>query len=336
MLEHQKARDFFPRGLSQPPGSFRFSADALLLAAFAARLAGELAAGPVDRLSAGKATGEGYGQAAGLPPIDSGGRALLDLGCGCGVVGLGFMLLRPEYTALGLDLQPELILAARQNAALLGLEAGYRAREVDLRQLHSARQLADAVNLPPSRRQNELNAAKCNSFEHFQPGSFRLVTANPPYRKPGSGRLPVSPARRLALFGDAETLDAFVRVASLSLAPGGLFCLIFSLSREKELHKILLKHELAPAHRLEISGKEGQPPEWLLMSAVRLKDAGAGSAVTWPDVSDFPERLCLRRSQTNRSDHTGNTDGLSRIDELTPEALRFCPFLACNARPSYR
>ena len=61
------ARQFFPRGLQQPEGSLRFGADALLLAAFAAR---------------------------GVEGMNEARRKQLtaaDLGCGCGAALLGFL-----------------------------------------------------------------------------------------------------------------------------------------------------------------------------------------------------------------------------------------------------
>ncbi|MDR2696761.1 MAG: methyltransferase [Deltaproteobacteria bacterium] len=78
----------FPRGLVQPEGSFRFSADALLLAAFAP---GEEA------------------------------RRAADLGTGCGVVAFGLALRFPGLYCTGLDKEAALIEAARVNASMLGL-----------------------------------------------------------------------------------------------------------------------------------------------------------------------------------------------------------------------
>ena len=79
----------FPRGLMQPEGSFRFSADALLLAAFAS----------------GKDA-----------------RRAVDLCTGCGVVAFGLALRFPELACTGLDKEATLIEAARVNARALGLD----------------------------------------------------------------------------------------------------------------------------------------------------------------------------------------------------------------------
>lgn len=73
------ARQLFPRGLDQPEGSLRFGADALLLAAFAARHVENLNASRQAHLTAA------------------------ELGCGCGAALLGLSLCCVGITGLGLD-----------------------------------------------------------------------------------------------------------------------------------------------------------------------------------------------------------------------------------------
>lgn len=92
-----KARMLFPRGLMQPQDCFRFSTDALLLAAFGATSL---------KASAPKAQ-----------------KVIMDLGTGCGVVALG-MLLLVSYPihGVGLDIDPELTASAQANASHLGFE----------------------------------------------------------------------------------------------------------------------------------------------------------------------------------------------------------------------
>ena len=88
---HAEARRAFPAGLEQPEGSFRFSVDALLLAAFAASRTTDVTI------------------------------RFIDLGTGCGVVGLAYLLLKRNICqGFGMDCNPELIAAAQNNTAKLG------------------------------------------------------------------------------------------------------------------------------------------------------------------------------------------------------------------------
>ena len=98
-------KEHFPRGLTQPEGSFRFSIDALLLARFC---------------TPGR------------------GQRIIDLGCGCGVAGLS-VLLRGEDTQLtGVDIQPSLVEAAGHNAAMLGLSERFTPLCADVEHLFAA------------------------------------------------------------------------------------------------------------------------------------------------------------------------------------------------------
>ena len=102
------ARQLFPRGLEQPEGSLRFGADALLLAAFAARSVESLNASRQAHLTAA------------------------ELGCGCGAALLGLALRCPGVTGLGLDREAPLVQAATANAARLVLTERLRFAEADL------------------------------------------------------------------------------------------------------------------------------------------------------------------------------------------------------------
>ncbi|QJT09282.1 tRNA1(Val) (adenine(37)-N6)-methyltransferase [Oceanidesulfovibrio marinus] len=108
-----EARAFFPRGLTQPEGAFRFSVDALLLACFARALRG------------------------GKEPMAA------DLGAGCGVVGLALALLREDVAVAGVEIEPTLAAAAHENAVRLGLEHRVRIVEADLATLRGGVSVAE-------------------------------------------------------------------------------------------------------------------------------------------------------------------------------------------------
>lgn len=93
------ARAYFPRGLEQPEGGYRFAVDSLLLACF-------------------------------LTPEPGG--SLLDLGTGCGVVALAALCRRPDLQAWGVERERPLVEAARGNAALLGFGDRFRVLQGDM------------------------------------------------------------------------------------------------------------------------------------------------------------------------------------------------------------
>jgi tRNA1(Val) A37 N6-methylase TrmN6 len=254
-----QAQGYFPRGLYQPPGSFRFSSDALLLASF---------------------SGQMY-----FPDKERAPLHLLDLGCGCGVVAFALLLRNPHLTAIGLDIQEKLVQAAGVNALMLGLSEKYQAVTINLEEVRTKE---DYLQICAGRKQD-------------------LVTANPPYRLEGSGRLPKSFSRRQALFGEKHSLPAFVRAASLALSATGFFCLIFPFARRKELFLCLEANGLFPVKELRIYGKpDTKAPAFVLVASQKSPGARLNA-----------ETLTLYR-------------GCGTDTALTGEALDFCPFLACK------
>ena len=201
-------KEHFPRGLIQPEGSFRFSIDALLLARFC---------------TPGR------------------GQRIIDLGCGCGVAGLS-VLLREEHTQLtGVDIQPDLVDAAGQNAATLGLSERFTPLCADMEQL-----FVDGAGVG---------------------AGFDLALANPPYRLLSQGRLPQEESRRLALFGDERTLALFCGAAGRALKNRGRFCCIMVAARLSDLVLALANARLGLRKLLPVYPKQGEPACLVLVEA---------------------------------------------------------------------
>ncbi len=247
------ARLAFPRGLVQPEGGFRFGADALLLACFAAA---------------------------------SPGRRVLDLGTGCGPVGLGLLLAGrdPQATVLGLDRDPAMVDAARENARRLGLADRFTARCRDIRDIR-----ADA-SIPAA--------------------AFDLVLANPPYRHPCSGRRPRHRDREAARFETQGDLDAFAAAASHVLADKGRLACVHLAERLVHVLAGLTAYGLEPKRILPVAPRREAPARQILVLA--RKNGRPGLRLDPP--------LAL---------YEGEGPGT----RLREEAVRFCPFLACNAGP---
>lgn len=210
-------RALFPRGLAQPEHGFRFGADTLLLSAFAHR-----------QLKAGAAL--------------SG----LDLGCGCGAASFGLLLLpgREGLDITGLDVNPAMVEAARQNAQALGLADRFRARTED------AGDFADQ-------------------------GAAHFALCNPPFRAPGTGRACPNQAKQMARFEGPGGFAVFARCAARSLRRGGSLFLVHLAERLPELFQLLDQAGLHPRRLLPVQGRSGGPIRIALVQAV----SGTGRAL---------------------------------------------------------
>ncbi len=214
-----KARRFFPRGLSQPESGFRFSLDALLLAAFAGQ----------EKVR---------------------GR-ILDLGTGCGVVGLGLALDHPDFFGIGVDLNPDMLCHARENIRRLGFEERFALLRADAR--------------GPWGIASE---------------SMDMVLCNPPYRDPGRGRICPDEAKTLARFESRAGLADFVRAAAYLVRNRKSCSFILLAERVDELLDLLRASRLQPKEVLFVHRRLESTARLVLVRS--LKNGGAGLAVRPP------------------------------------------------------
>lgn len=208
-----RARLYFPRGLTQPQESFRFSMDALLLSSFV------------------KTKKNSH---------------LLDIGTGCGVIALGLLLSNPEITALGLDIDEDLIASAVKNAAMLGFENNFSAQKGDVKTIRAL----------------------------LQAETFDIVVTNPPYRRVNQGRLPKPHLRKNALFEGTGDLDSFIAGAAFALKNGGAFYCIYPAERLAELFLSLKHHRLEPKTMLPLQALASKNLELVLLKATKNGKAG--------------------------------------------------------------
>lgn len=214
-----QARRNFPRGLSQPESGFRFSMDALLLAAFAGR---EHVRGRI-----------------------------LDLGTGCGVVGLGLALDHPDFFGVGLDLNPEMLLHARENVRRLGFDDRFALLRSDVRRPFG-----------------------------LEPESMDMVLCNPPYRDPGRGRTCPDEAKTLARFESRAGLADFVRAASYLVRNRKSCSFILLAERADELLDLLRESRLQPKEVQFVHQRLDTTARLVLVRS--LKNGGPGLTVLAP------------------------------------------------------
>ena len=204
----------------------------------------------------------------------------VDLGCGCGPIGLAWLLKRNAWSqagVLGLDLNPAMIQSAQINGRMLGLHDSFDARLADIRDL------------------GELD-----------PESADLVLANPPYRRPGSGRANPSQAKRSARFEEQGDLKDFAAAAARLLCNKAPLCMIHLAEHLPRVLGVCTSFRLEPKRVRCVHSRQQDAARLVLVEA--RKNGKPGLTLEAP--------LFLYHGNTNR---------------LTDQALAFCPFLACNA-----
>ncbi|MDF1556424.1 MAG: methyltransferase [Deferrisomatales bacterium] len=207
--------------LVQPRDGYRFSLDALLLARFAAE----------TQVS-----------------------AVLDLGCGCGVVGLGVLALGGAERLEGVDIQEEMVRCARESARRSDLGARVTFQVADYREGLGA-MVGDG---------------------------FPLVVSNPPYRPPESGRVSPRPGVAVARHEVCGTVSDLTRAAAQALQSRGSFCVVYPAARLPALLGACAGSGLQPSSLRCVHPRAGQPASLVLLRCA--KGGGGGLEVRAPLV----------------------------------------------------
>lgn len=177
------------------------------------------------------------------------GASVLDLGSGCGSLGLLLCASRDDCTVTGIELDENAHKTALENA---------RVNHITSR-LHSIcgniRNISDLV----------------------KPGSFHCCVSNPPYFTAG----PQSQSLPLARREDACSAETLFRAADWSLKYGGDFFLVHRPERLAELCACASRHHFEPKRLCLLRHKDGADVALILLQCRK----GGKPGLKWEEVS---------------------------------------------------
>jgi len=167
-------------------------------------------------------------------------RRACDLGCGAGVLSILLAWHNPCLAVDALDILPAAVEAARENAALNGLEGRITVHLMDLR-----------------------------DYRNLQAGAYDHVTANPPYYAQGSGKSPGNPDIAHAREERACTLLDLCRAAAYLARWGGRFTLVHKPERMAEVITLCSQNGLEPKRLRLVQHKARSQPSLFLLECRR-------------------------------------------------------------------
>ena len=147
-----------------------------------------------------------------------GRKRVMDLGAGCGTLGLLLCAADPDCTAEGLELQSGSVRQAEAIILLNKLEERVTVREGDLRQIRTL----------------------------YRPGCFDAVVSNPPYFPAGRGASAANEAIAIARTELCCTLEDVCSAAAWLLPTGAPFYLVHKPERLCDLMTALRNNRLEP------------------------------------------------------------------------------------------
>ncbi|RII25066.1 MAG: SAM-dependent methyltransferase [Geobacter sp.] len=145
------------------------------------------------------------------------GEKGVDLGTGCGVIPLVLARSAAGVQFVGVEHQQTMVGIAERNVRLNGLGEQVTILDEDVAHLRG----------------------------HFPVSSFDLVTANPPYRRRGTGRISPRAGRDLARHESTAGLADFLAAAKYLVKPTGRICFISHPSRLAEFFTLATELKLA-------------------------------------------------------------------------------------------
>ncbi|UFS72710.1 methyltransferase [Geomonas sp. RF6] len=169
------------------------------------------------------------------------GERVIDLGTGCGVMALVLARLAPSAQVVGVEFQEEMAGIAARNVELNGLMARVEIVEEDVVSLKG----------------------------RFAVDSFDLVVSNPPYRRPGTGKISPRAGRDEARHETTATLADFMAAAKYLVKPSGRICFIYHPCRLAELMAHAAALKLAPLRLRMVHGNSGADARMFLIELVK-------------------------------------------------------------------
>ena len=146
------------------------------------------------------------------------GDRVLDLGCGCGVIGLILTYRHPNLHITGLELQPALAKLAHSNVQENHLQEHFTV----------------------------VRGALLTIISHLKAESYELVLSNPPYHKVGSGRISREDECALARHELTADPESVIAAAAYAVKNRGTVACIYPAERLAAVTAAFMKKRLVP------------------------------------------------------------------------------------------
>jgi len=181
-------------------------------------------------------------------------ETIIDLGTGNGVIPLFLAHLHPTTKVTGVELQTAMVERARRNVELNERERQIRIIGGDVR---AVKQLGAAA-------------------------SFDVVVCNPPYRKPGSGRVSANDEKQIARHEMAGNLADFLCAGSFLLRTKGRLAIVYPAVRLIDLLAAMRQARIEPKRLRMVHSRPSV--EASLVLAEGIKGGKSGVKVSAPLV----------------------------------------------------
>ena len=169
------------------------------------------------------------------------GDKVIDLGTGNAIIPILLATRRIADRIVGVEIQEELIDAARRNVAINKMEGQISVIHGDVRGLSGC----------------------------LEGSSFNVTISNPPFRPTRTGRVSPDRQKALARHEILGSLEDMARISSFLLRPGGRFHIIYPTSRAVDMFVVLRSFGLEPKRVQFVHSNASEDAKLVLTEAVK-------------------------------------------------------------------
>jgi tRNA1Val (adenine37-N6)-methyltransferase len=174
------------------------------------------------------------------------GDKVIDLGAGCGIISLIMAYRRPDITVTAVEVQEELVQLAISNV--------------------KNNHLQDRITV--------LNADMKTMVSDMTAGPVDLVVCNPPYRRPGSGRINPDNQRAIARHELKANLQDVIVATRRILKTAGRFVTIYTAERTADLLCRMRTDGIEPKYFRTIHSDPGSEAKLILVEGIKGGNPG--------------------------------------------------------------
>ncbi len=168
-------------------------------------------------------------------------QKVLDIGTGTGIIPIVMHAIYGKGNFTGIDIQEEMIEMASRSVKLNEIEADVTMKVMDIKEYKN----------------------------HFESGTFDIITCNPPYMKGHAGLKNEHPSKTIARHEVACTLEDIIQAAGYMLKYGGKMCMIHRPHRLVDIFCAMRQYNIEPKVMRMIYPKQGKEPTMVLVEGVK-------------------------------------------------------------------
>ena len=194
------------------------------------------------------------------------GDKVLDLGTGCGIISLIMAFREPDIRIFAVELQTELAGLAEANVGQNRLANRIQVMHTDMRLLKP----------------------------NMTGGPADLIVCNPPYRRPGSGRINPAQQRAVARHEIEVSLIDILETARRMLRTAGRFVVIYSVERTTDIISCMRSEQIEPKFMRMIHSTRNSEAKLVLIEGVKGARPGlkvTPSLIIYDDTGDYTEEV---------------------------------------------